>query len=218
MTEDHIGRGDMVRLSGVGHDVLTFWLRAGLIRPVIEPSGDKKRLKFDPLQVNVAGVLAAARLAGVNVDGLKAIAATLQRALADFRAAGVEPNRVSALIEEMQGAGTLRENAPKVQMLAERQPDNDRLAKLAEFYRDEAAISRVEVAAANFAGPIESLWTAQQIIDSEGLAIIYREAEAAPWVVEIRGTFDENQMSAPHALVINLRRCIRPRATEDLAA
>jgi DNA-binding transcriptional MerR regulator len=67
---------------GMSDDVLSFWIRQGLLKAVSGGAGKGSHRKFDLFQVNIAAVLAELRRFGVNIAILRVFAGLLQRGTA----------------------------------------------------------------------------------------------------------------------------------------
>ena len=103
MTKEHTFiRSNVVALAGVPNDVLTFWLRSGVLRPTQGQERAKMRLRFSRDQVRIAAVLNQARNIGLNIEALRALADTLhecERWIAEF---GMTADDVDAVWDELQ--------------------------------------------------------------------------------------------------------------------
>lgn len=206
MTDDHLSRSDIVRLAGIDNDVLTFWLRQGLIRPIHAAAGRGRHLRFDMCQLKIAGVLSSARLAALNVDALRAIAAELQNAVSTFQRFGLEVEALVALIEEIENQGTAAESTVQMRKLYERFPSEE----LATAIRKREAggfITCVENAAKqSIDGDLERLWLFLQLWDCDGYLLVYRNESHGEWVVERTSGLDGNRLPARSCILIDLNR------------
>lgn len=71
-------KGDLSRLSGVPENVLTFWLRAGLLVPVEGGDGRGSHRRFDRMQVSLAAILREMHAFGANITTLNSFAEFLR--------------------------------------------------------------------------------------------------------------------------------------------
>lgn len=90
MTLGTLTRRDIVRSASVPNDVVTFWLRAGLIIPIQAGSGKGSHLRFTKAQAKVAAFLAQGRNVGLNLDALRAMSAPLRLGFEWIEAQGVD--------------------------------------------------------------------------------------------------------------------------------
>lgn len=77
-----LSRYDLVELTGVPHDVLTFWLRHNLLEPIGGRAGRGKGLKFEYYEANIAAIMMELRNFGANIDAMKGIAGLYREAIA----------------------------------------------------------------------------------------------------------------------------------------
>ena len=223
MTNGLLKRSDITERAGVPDDVLTFWLRRNLIRPVAGARGKGNHLRFERHQAAIAAILNVARTAGLNVVALSAISDTVQGAFAVWRQANRPAEDVVAVLEELEAAGATKGNAETLRRrydldLIEGRPD--RAAKtldLVERYEATGYIDEIVAAAARIANADpRHLWIVQQVLDLEGLLIIYRLSIEEDWIVEARGGIDERSMPGAYCLVINLTRVL-PSKNQEVA-
>lgn len=73
------GRQQLSELTAIDDDVLGYWIREGLLRPLAGGDGKGKHRRFDYRQVNIAALLGEMRGIGVNISGLRSFAAIMQR-------------------------------------------------------------------------------------------------------------------------------------------
>ena len=76
-----LSRGGITSRTNVPNDVLTYWLRSGLVRPIDAPDGSRKHLRFHWYEANIAAVANQLRLLGVNIDGLLSVVAIYREAI-----------------------------------------------------------------------------------------------------------------------------------------
>lgn len=101
MTEDRTYiRKEVIALTGVPNDALTFWLRSYVIRPFQGHERAKMRLRFSRADVRIVAVLNHARGIGLNIDALRAIADTLYDSEQWIAENGVTADDRDALWEE----------------------------------------------------------------------------------------------------------------------
>lgn len=72
-------RQQIAERIGASDDVMSFWLKSGLLVPSRGGAGKGRHRKFDIFQVNIAAVLFEMRRFGVNIAVLREMAALLQR-------------------------------------------------------------------------------------------------------------------------------------------
>lgn len=82
MLQDLLARGELLRRTGIDNDVLTFWIRRGLVRPVESGSGTGRHLRFAFYEANIAAVMNLLRGCGLNIDALSSIAGIYRSAIA----------------------------------------------------------------------------------------------------------------------------------------
>jgi len=93
-----LSRADVAAITGIGDDVLHFWLRHGLI--VSEPAEPRKHRRFEPSEARIAAVLAQLRGFGTNVTMLAAISKELRNGVTIARASGLELGEVQYCEED----------------------------------------------------------------------------------------------------------------------
>ena len=85
MTDDQVFSSSQLQaLAKVETDVLTFWLRRGLVLPNQAPDGKGKHHRFHRDEIMIAAFLRAARDAGLNVAALSALVAEVRRGVKLF--------------------------------------------------------------------------------------------------------------------------------------
>jgi len=78
-------RLDLRKLTRVPDDVLSFWLKRGLVRSATADAGERRHRRFDRDQVRIVAFLGAARDAGMNIRGLEALSQIAQQAATAYR-------------------------------------------------------------------------------------------------------------------------------------
>lgn len=101
MAELTFSRGDIADVAQVPNDVLTFWLRQGLIVPLTAPGGTGRHLRFKKYEAKIAAFLAQGRLAGLNVEALRALASAVRSAFAWIEENGVTRADWEPITDEM---------------------------------------------------------------------------------------------------------------------
>lgn len=101
-----LSRNDIVALTGVTHDVLTFWLRHELALPIGGRAGKGKHLRFPMHEANILALAAALRTCGANIEALKGIASIYRAAIA--WAARVEVDHGDAIALAIMLGETMR--------------------------------------------------------------------------------------------------------------
>lgn len=204
MTYDHHSRSDIVRLAGVDNDVLTFWLRQGLVRPIDAAVGRGKVLRFDRYQVRVARVLANGRAVGLNIDALKAIASALQDAIDKFKLSGVEPSALGHVIEEIEHPGGFKENLANARRTYER-TKSESILKIIEMREAEGFEEQVVRAASLYsADDVDQLWLCVQLFDAEGYLIVHWDVRKGIWYVERQPDLSGSIMQSAACILIDL--------------
>lgn len=83
MTEAKLfSRRELCAISKAPDDAVQFWLRQDLLRSV--ERGDRKHRRFNDREVKLAALFAEARLIGLNIAAMRAIAAKLREVLAIY--------------------------------------------------------------------------------------------------------------------------------------
>ncbi len=81
-SQEALSRSGITVRVGIPNDVMTFWVRRGLVRPIYAPAGVGRHLKFEWYEANIAAVMSQLRQFGVPIDGLLSIAASYRDAIA----------------------------------------------------------------------------------------------------------------------------------------
>lgn len=82
MPSQLISRGDIMSHAEIPRDVMTFWIRGGLLRPVEMPKGPGKHLRFEWYELSIAAVMDQLRLLGVSLKGMLSVAEAYREAIA----------------------------------------------------------------------------------------------------------------------------------------
>lgn len=69
---------DFAAVSGLTYREVDYWVRRGVLRPVVEARGSGSQRRFDPLEVRVAIVVRALRRMGAGLDVLAEVAVQLR--------------------------------------------------------------------------------------------------------------------------------------------
>lgn len=203
MTTDHHSRSDIVRRAGVDNDVLTFWLRRDLIRPIEKPSGRGNALRFDPYQVRVAKVLANARAAGLNLDALNAIAFSLQGAIKTFMRAEVSPTMLPSIMHELEYPGSFQEALAASKSVYAIRPMEKMRESIARKEQPDYENQVVDAARKYSAEKdTDGLWLFIQMIDADGYLMVYRQ-ENDEWKAERHSVLDGAPLPAPVCILID---------------
>lgn len=96
-SQEPLSRSGLTTRAGIPNDVMTFWVRRGLVRPIYAPSGMGRHLRFEWYEANIAAVMSQLRQFGVPIDGLLSIAATYRDAIAWASSYDLTPADVGAL-------------------------------------------------------------------------------------------------------------------------
>lgn len=164
-------RSDLIALTGMTEDIMTFWLRKDLVEPIGGKTGIKgKKLLFPYYEANLIAVLLQLRLFGANIDALKGVA-SIYRAAISWGAAHNLTNReglcVAQTIEKVAGLG--KDHVDTVDAILDRLQD-----KHPEF------IAELNEASIDFAGkilPIISTMSHSQYVNE---CIAFNEITAQP--------------------------------------
>lgn len=81
-SQSSLSRGELLKRTGIDNDVLTFWIRRGLVRPVEGGNGTGRRLRFAFYEANIAAVMNLLRSCGLNIEALASIADIYRSAIA----------------------------------------------------------------------------------------------------------------------------------------
>lgn len=92
-----LSRSGMTGRTGVPNDVLTYWVRYELVRPIVAPSGVGRHLRFHWYEANIAAVMNQLRILGVRIEGMLSIARVYRDAIAFFDGFDLDFDQVHAL-------------------------------------------------------------------------------------------------------------------------
>lgn len=130
-----LSRSGITFRADIPNDVMTFWVRRGLVCPIEAPSGMGRHLRFEWYEANIAAVMSQLRQFGVPIDGLLQIADTFRASIAWAKSYGLtNRNDVTALWQTFI-----------VHAFHERgEIDDDQLAEdLARWSEERAGASRI---------------------------------------------------------------------------
>ncbi|WP_260597438.1 hypothetical protein [Sphingomonas endolithica] len=96
-SKEPLSRSGMTFHAAIPNDVMTFWIRRGLVRPIEAPSGMGRHLRFEWYEANIAALMGQLRQFGVPIDGLLSITATFRDAIAWADKYGLSRDDVMAL-------------------------------------------------------------------------------------------------------------------------
>lgn len=71
-----------MKRAGIARDVLTFWLRNGLLQPTEAAAGRGKHLRFEWYEANIAAIMNQLRILGMKIEGMLSVVATFRAAIA----------------------------------------------------------------------------------------------------------------------------------------
>lgn len=81
-SQEPLSRSGLISRAGIPNDVMTFWVRRGLVRPIYAPSGTGRHLRFEWYEANIAAIMSQLRQFGLPIEGLLAIANTFRESIA----------------------------------------------------------------------------------------------------------------------------------------
>ena len=93
-----LSRSGITTRADIPNDVMTFWVRRGLVRPIDAPSGMGRHLRFEWYEANLAAIMNQLRMVGVSIDALLSIATKFRRAIAWASDLGVSRDDVFAMM------------------------------------------------------------------------------------------------------------------------
>lgn len=96
-SREPLSRGDIMSRVGIERDVMTFWIRGGVLQPMAGPTGPGKHLRFAWYEANIAAVMNQLRILGVKIGGMLSIGRGYREAIAYFEGLSVSPEEASAL-------------------------------------------------------------------------------------------------------------------------
>lgn len=109
-------RNDMVSFTGMTHDVLTFWLRRGVLQPHTPRGGRGRHLRFDYFEANIAAVLLQARSLGANIDALNGISKIYREAITWADQLGIQADTDEEFLSEVRSWDAFPSNPDKHKM------------------------------------------------------------------------------------------------------
>ena len=96
-TQKPILRGDIMVKAAIPRDVMTFWVRGGVLRPMEAPTGTGFKLRFSWYEANIAAIMNQLRILGVKIEGMLSIGHVYREAIAYFDGLGLNRNQVYGL-------------------------------------------------------------------------------------------------------------------------
>lgn len=97
-SQQPLSRSGITYRADIPNDVMTFWVRRGLVRPIDAPSGMGRHLRFHWYEANIAAVMNQLRMVGVSIDALLSIASKFREAIAWASELGVSQDDVYAMM------------------------------------------------------------------------------------------------------------------------
>lgn len=88
---------EIMQRTGIPRDVLTFWLRNGLLRPIEAAGGKGKHLRFEWYETNIAAIMNHLRILGMKIEGMLSIVATFRAAISWAESYGLNHGDVWAI-------------------------------------------------------------------------------------------------------------------------
>jgi DNA-binding transcriptional MerR regulator len=102
-TDPLLSSGELLALTGVSQDVLTFWLRHKLIQAAPKRVGRGAGMRFAFYEANIAAIMLQLRNLGSNIDAMKGIAGIYREAIDWGQKARLNVDEAMALISLMNG-------------------------------------------------------------------------------------------------------------------
>lgn len=96
-TQEPILRGDIMSKADIPRDVMTFWVRGGVLRPIEAPTGTGFKLRFPWYEANIAAIMNQLRILGVKIEGMLSIGRVYREAIAYFDGFGLDRDQVYGL-------------------------------------------------------------------------------------------------------------------------
>lgn len=106
-------RSDMVSFTGMTHDVLTFWLRRGVLQPHTPRNGRGRHLRFYYYEANIAAVLLQARSLGANIEALDGISKIYREAISWAEKLGIHADVDEEFLSEVRAWDAYPSNPEK---------------------------------------------------------------------------------------------------------
>ncbi|WP_207105852.1 hypothetical protein [Sphingomonas sp. CFBP 8760] len=88
---------EIMKRAGIARDVLTFWLRNGLLQPMEAAAGRGKHLRFEWYEANIAAVMNQLRILGMKIESMLSIVGTFREAISWAESYGIQPSDLPAL-------------------------------------------------------------------------------------------------------------------------
>jgi hypothetical protein len=95
--QEPILRGDIMAKAEIPRDVMTFWVRGGVLRPIAAPTGTGFKLRFPWYEANIAAIMNQLRILGVKIEGMLSIGRVYREAIAYFDGFGLNRDQVFGL-------------------------------------------------------------------------------------------------------------------------
>ncbi len=105
-TSPLLSSGELLALTGVSQDVLTFWLRHKLIQAAPKRVGRGAGMRFAFYEANIAAIMLQLRNLGSNIDAMKGIAGIYREAIQWGEEARLSVDEAMALIRLISGPAT----------------------------------------------------------------------------------------------------------------
>jgi hypothetical protein len=96
-SQEPLNSGGIMARVDISKDVMTFWIRRGLVRPIESASGTGYRLRFWWFEANIAAVANQLRLLGSPIEALQSIVGIYRDAIAWGAELGVSRDDVFAM-------------------------------------------------------------------------------------------------------------------------
>lgn len=96
-TQQPLLRGDIMAKAEITRDVMTFWVRGGVLRPIEAPTGVGFKLRFEWYEANIAAIMNQLRILGVSIKGMLSIGAVYRDAISFFDGVGAARDEVHAM-------------------------------------------------------------------------------------------------------------------------
>lgn len=97
-SREPLSRGDIMSRVGIERDVMTFWIRGGVLQPMAGPTGPGKHLRFAWYEANIAAIMNQLRILGVKIEGMLSIGRVYREAIAYFEKLDVTHSEILALM------------------------------------------------------------------------------------------------------------------------
>lgn len=97
-SQEPLSRSGITTRANIPNDVMTFWVRRGLVRPIEAPSGMGRHLRFEWYEANIAAIMNQLRMVGVSIDAMLSITTKFRQGIAWATELGVTRDDVFAMI------------------------------------------------------------------------------------------------------------------------